>query len=360
MVIGIIGLGLIGGSLAKAFSTRVPKPRIIVYDRNRPEEDEFNYEYADNLEDLSDCDFIFICSPVNTIAGYAKDLNGYIKKGAVITDVGSTKNNIFAELKGLSVPYIGGHPMTGSELSGYSAAKAHLFENAYYILSPSENVSNEQVSSLKALIEMTGAITIIIPADAHDKAVAAISHAPHIIAAAMVNAVKCRDDENRSMFTLAAGGFRDITRIASSSPDMWSVVSLENSACILSFLEAFEDIISGFKDALRLGQEEKLYEFFEEAKAYRDSMEVRLSGGYFSIYQIFVDIMDVPGMIATVAALLSANKINIKNIGIVNNREFEKGALQILFDNEEDMNKGIKLLKEMNFAVSFHGNLRLT
>ena len=155
--IGIIGLGLIGGSLAKALKNRIGVKEIAAYNRN---EDVLKAAYDEGIIDLYSteindifcgCDIIFICTPVSLIADYAKKLLPYVSKNCIITDVGSTKGKLYDRIKPLEDKfiYIGGHPMTGSEKSRYTFSKEHLFENAYYILSPAENVPDETVIFFK-------------------------------------------------------------------------------------------------------------------------------------------------------------------------------------------------------------------
>jgi len=357
--IGIIGLGLIGGSLAKALKNRIGVKEIAAYNRN---EDVLKAAYDEGIIDLYSteindifcgCDIIFICTPVSLIADYAKKLLPYVSKNCIITDVGSTKGKLYDRIKPLEDKfiYIGGHPMTGSEKSRYTFSKEHLFENAYYILSPAENVSDETVIFFKELITKIGAIPVIVSPYEHDHIVASISHVPHIIASALCNNVKKLDSDREYMHTLAAGGFKDITRIASSSADMWESICFENRDEILGALSSLEDVIGELKKFLTTDNNKAVHSYFNDAHTYRDSFSNITPGSFVKRYEITVDVLDRPGSIAIITVLLSSNNINIANMSIVNNRERENGVLNISFDSEEQRQKSIKLLREMNYEI---------
>jgi len=355
--IGIIGLGLIGGSLAKAFKLKLGAEVAAFSRSEEPLLKAFNEniitEYSSSdLRILSDCDYIFICTPVDKITEYVDNLLPYIKKGCVVTDCGSTKSKICKKMKEYkNLYFIGGHPMAGSEKTGYSAATEYLLENAYYVLSPNSTVPESIVNKFTELIKKIGAIPVRLASDYHDYAIAAISHIPHITAASLVNMVKELDGKNGYMHSLAAGGFKDITRIASGSPEMWNGICKENKDEILKVIESLKNTINEFEIYLNNNDEQKIYEFFEKAKNYRDSFSNRSKSIISKTYDIFLNVCDKPGIIATISTHLSVNNINIKNIGIINNREFENGILQISFDNDEEKEKSIKLLNELNFEI---------
>lgn len=357
--VGIIGLGLIGGSIAKAVRSRFGVTNIVASNRSEDvlkiafDEGVIN-EYSTDISPIfKDCDIIFICTPVNKIFEYAEKLTNYISNTCVVTDVGSTKGNLYKEMNTLKncFIYIGGHPMTGSEKYRYQASKDYLFENAYYIISPSEYISSKAVDDFKFMVEAIGAIPVIVSPLQHDHIVAAISHVPHIIAAGLVNMVKTLDTDQKHMYTLAAGGFKDITRIASSSPEMWESICFDNKHEILNVIETLEDIIGNVKNSLKCDRLQEVHNYFDSARLYRDSFTSISPLSYVKRYEISVDVLDKPGSIAIIAVLFSSNNINIKNMDIVNNREQDNGVLHIAFDSEEQRTKSIELLKNMNYEV---------
>lgn len=354
--IGIIGLGLIGGSLAKCLKSKTANIKIIAMNRSEQslidaKADNVIDEYS--LTDISifkDCDIVFVCTSVDKIPEYVERLLPHIKKDCIITDVGSTKKVIYNKmLKFKDINFIGGHPMAGSEKTGYKSSKSHLFENAFYILTPNEIVTKEMVDKMISLVKLTGAVPIVLDPDYHDYTVAAVSHVPHIIASALVNTVKELDDENCYMHSLAAGGFKDITRIASSSPEVWSSICKDNKDKILKVLNSFKENIINIENELT--KEDNLYNFFDGAREYRNTFASISPLTICTQYEIYVDVADQPGAIATIATLLSVHNINIKNIGIINNREYSDGALQIVFSEPSHKKKAVEILQSMNYIV---------
>ncbi|MBS4959267.1 MAG: prephenate dehydrogenase [Clostridiales bacterium] len=357
---GIIGLGLIGGSLAKALKNRYSITEIVAYNRNQDVLlDAYRQgvidAYATSINEIfCGCDIVFICTPVDKIFSFAQQLTQYVSKDCVITDVGSTKGKIYERMKELenNFYYIGGHPMTGSEKFRYQASKEHLFENAYYIISPSDHVPEEKTAEFKQMTERLGAIPVIIKPHLHDFLTAAVSHIPHIVAASLVHLVQDLDTAEGYMHLLAAGGFKDTTRIAASSPEMWQGICAENREEILSVLTSLETILSSFRKDLTDQNFPQIHTYFDQARRYRDTFSSVVPGQLVHRYEINVDVLDKPGSIAVIAVLLSSRNINIKNIGIVNNRETDNGVISIAFDTQKQQEESIALLRSMNYEVS--------
>ncbi len=342
--IAFIGFGLIGGSIAKGFRRQKLPVHLLAYARHREvletaRADGVIDEILDSASDerLRRCDFIFLCTPVADAARYMAQIKPLMKPGCLLTDVGSTKAEIHraAEALDLSGCFVGGHPMAGSEKSGYAYATDHLVENAYYVLTPSADVPPDQIERLRRLILTLGAIVLILDYEKHDYVVAAISHLPHIIASSLVNLVKDCDDTQHTMKTVAAGGFKDITRIASSSPVMWQQICLTNQAPIEKVLRDYILSLNSTLGSIQNQEEENLYRLFDEAREYRDSIPDASMGPLKKDFSVYCDIVDESGAIATIATILASHQINIKNIGIVHNREFEEGVLKVEFYDQE-------------------------
>ena len=241
--------------------------------------------------------------------------------------------------------------MTGSERVGYLNSNAALLENAYYVLTPEPEVSETQTNAFYELIQSTGALPLLLNVKRHDETTAAISHLPHLIASSLVNLIKHSDDDNATFKTLAAGGFKDITRIASASPQLWQQITLENNHNILSFLTSYINDLTELKSQLIAGNKEYLYTFFETARDYRDSFIDTRSGPYIKQFVLTVDIPDKSGALADVVNLLANNDISIKNIGIVHNREYQEGVLRMEFYSMEEYKNAIYLLVENEYSV---------
>lgn len=358
-VYGFIGFGLIGGSIARGLKRARPEIRIKAYMRTRSKleqarQDGIVDEILDGVgEPLRECDIIFLCTPVEYNAQYLSDIRPYLKPGAVITDVGSTKTDIHRAVISLGMEdrFVGGHPMAGSEKTGYENASDHLLENAYYIITPTAHSRQEDVDRLVAVAQLIGSIPIVLDYHQHDRIVAAISHLPHLIASSLVNLVRDSDTSEGLMKRLAAGGFKDITRIASSSPEMWEQICMTNTGPICDMLEAYIGSLNQILDGLRQKDSGAIYRLFDTSRAYRNSISDRSKGSVPPDYSFTVDIVDEPGSIATLSVILSIQRINIKNMGINHNREHGEGALRITFYEESAMEAAWKILEKHNYGL---------
>lgn len=356
--IGFIGLGLIGGSIAKAIKQTYPDTKIYAHAShietisNAYKEGIIDNETFLSLEAFGSLDVIFLCSPVKVNLSYLEQLKPFLKETALLTDVGSVKGDIHKKVKelGLSSQFIGGHPMTGSEKIGFAYSDASLLENAYYILTKGEALEDGLLQDFKEIVASLGALPMILTPAEHDFATAAISHLPHVISASLVNLVK-DNDANDVLKTIAAGGFKDITRISSSSPIMWQNICIENKDEIQKLIQLYKDELDAFEQTITSENLEDLLSKFASAKDYRDSLPVRKASLLPQTFECFVDIPDETGVIARVAVLLADHNISMQNIGIVNNREFEEGALHIELKTQHDLDATIALLKENDYHI---------
>lgn len=355
--VGFFGLGLIGGSIARAIREKHPEIRIIATSGH---EETLQEAFAAGViengrrlepEDFSEADILFLCAPVTRNIEALEKFSKATGEKTLLTDVGSVKGTIHAEAQrlGLGSRFIGGHPMTGSEKTGFSSSNALLLENAYYLLTLSDDAEEGRIEELKGLVESLGSIPMVLRNEEHDRAVAAISHLPHVIASTLVNFVKNSDDEKELLKHIAAGGFRDITRIASSSPEMWESILMENREEMLNTLDQYMEELRQVREQIEKSKGEEILRFFSSAKNYRDSFTVR--GGRRICYELFVDLKDTEGQIALTTAILAIRRINLKNIGIVHNREFEDGVLHIEFYDGEALDDATKILKEYGYTV---------
>lgn len=356
--IGIIGLGLIGGTLAKTIRRIHPGIQILACD---PEEESLAKALKEQViskgtpevtEEFSQCRYIFLCAPVQKNESYLKQLAPFLNDGCILSDTGSVKSSIHHDVcsLGLSHWFIGGHPMAGSEKSGYENATPYLFENAYFLIT-CDDISPELAAEYQSFIASLGGIPFLMTPKKHDFSTAAVSHLPHILASGLVNLVKELDDDRETMKSIAAGGFKDITRIASSSPVMWQEICGTNREQILLLLEYFLRSLEQIKGEIASGNQTRILEFFQEAKDYRDSLPIKKAGPLPSIYEIYCDLIDEAGGIATIATILATNGINIKNIGIIHNREFQEGVLRIEFYENHDMEQAILQLRRHHYIV---------
>lgn len=360
--VGFAGLGLIGGSLARTIKRIYPNARIIAADIDTKSltiaKNEEIIEKIVSLDEifeystLNSLDYLFLCAPVITNIKNLEKISKNIKDAEVIiSDVGSVKSEVVKKAKELNLTqFIGGHPMAGSEKTGFESSNDHLLENVYYIIA-NDVASDENVDKFRDFIKSLGSIPVIMDGEYHDYVMAGISHVPHFIASALVNTVKDASNNDEMFKKLAAGGFKDITRIASSSPDMWEQIALSNTANIIKVLDIYINQLKDIKENIISKDGNNIHDFFDEAREYRDSVPNSGIGGINNQYSLHCDLADEAGGIATVATILAMNGINIKNIGIVHNREYMDGALRIEFYDEESKNTSISLLENKNYKV---------
>lgn len=357
---GLVGLGLIGGSLAKALKRSQPDCRILAYTRSSETlraaaSQGIINEVCHSPGDpkFKECEYVFLCAPVGANIHALEQLKDSVSPSCILTDVGSVKTEIHeaAARMGLEGSFIGGHPMTGSEKSGILNSQAHLFENSYYVITPTSKTDESRIQKYKELVSALGALPIVMDYRQHDFITAAVSHLPHVIAAALVNTVHDLDSKEEYMKLIAAGGFKDITRIASSSPEMWEQICIENAENISQVMDTFIQLMEQSRTAMIQGTGSEIYRAFERSRDYRDSFSSSPLGSIKKTYRIYCDIVDESGAIATIATILAVNNISIKNIGIVHNREFEEGVLRIEFYEEDPSLKAAEVLKQHRYKV---------
>ncbi|MDQ0228762.1 prephenate dehydrogenase [Metabacillus malikii] len=359
----IIGLGLIGGSIALSIKQRNPSVHILGYDINNDQVnlakkigaiDEISTELFPYLADI---DMIFISTPVQQTIQIIEQLQAVeLKQGVIITDVGSTKAKIVETanryLNG-RIKFIGGHPMAGSHKSGILAAKPHLFENAFYILTPSEYVTTEDVNKLKTVLAGTKANIIEMTPEEHDKVTGVISHFPHIVAASLVYQAENYEEQFPLMKRLAAGGFRDITRIASSNPAMWRDILLHNKEPLLQLFNEWILEMERIKQFVKDENSDQLFNYFANAKQYRDGLPEKQKGAIPSFYDLFVDVPDYPGIISEITGYLAKEEISLTNIRIIETREEIYGVLRLSFQTESDREAAIACIAKYSDYDTF-------
>ncbi|WP_349674617.1 prephenate dehydrogenase [Lacrimispora sp.] len=358
-VIAFIGLGLIGGSIARRIKREAPDTKIMAYMRTRSRLDKAREDgivdvILDGIgKELSECDFIFLCTPVEYNAEYLSKIQPFLKPGAIVTDVGSTKTDIHEAVirLGMESWFVGGHPMAGSEKTGYENSTDHLLENAYYIITPTAQTTKEQTDRLVHIAEIIGSIPIVLDYHEHDFVTAAISHLPHIVASSLVNLVKDSDNQQGLMKRLSAGGFKDITRIASSSPEMWEQICMTNHKNLSLILERYIASLNLILGELNKKNGSYINQLFETSRDYRNSFSEKATGPIAPEYSFTVDMADEVGAISTLSVILAAKGISIRNIGINHNREHGEGTLRIAFYDKDTMDQAWKQLERYHYEL---------
>ncbi|RLL48212.1 prephenate dehydrogenase [Oceanobacillus piezotolerans] len=356
----VAGLGLIGGSLAKSMML-AEENHVIGYDVNQDSLDFalFNgiiHQAANEfLNAIQDADFIIFATPISETISLINELNQTsLKKDVIVSDVASVKSSVINTAKELTnerITFIGGHPMAGSHKKGISAAKAHLFENAMYVLTPAYRSTPEKLSALKEILQNTKSNFVVLNAEEHDEMTAVISHFPHLIASSLVHQASKWQNKHAFLPNLAAGGFRDITRIASSNPELWQDIFYHNRQKVSQLLKDWIEEMANIKELIDTNEKEKMVHFLKEAKNYRDGLPDKSIGAIPSFYDIYVDIRDQPGALASVTLLLANKNISIKNIEILEIREGITGALRLSFYSKKTQLKSMDILQQHGFEA---------
>lgn len=278
--ITIIGLGLIGGSLGLSLKDGLGNDIILTgwdIDHNVMQaalKIKAVERITDNIDTaVENADMIFLCTPVLQMLSIVERITPFLKKGSIITDVGSTKRLVFEKIIQQlpeGVDYVGGHPMAGSEKSGINAADKYLFKNKYYILVGGQQTKFDAVVKVKEVISLTGAIITTMDVEKHDLYAAMASHIPHVAAAALVNLLENLGEPDG--FKLAGGGFRDTTRIAGADADMWADICVSNSDALVNGLVKLQKLLGEVICATRDSNRQALYDFFSKAKQRRENI----------------------------------------------------------------------------------------
>ncbi|MFK5925676.1 MAG: prephenate dehydrogenase/arogenate dehydrogenase family protein [Desulfuromusa sp.] len=279
--LAIIGVGLIGGSLALALKQAGVVGEVVGCGRGKP-----NLEKAlelgvidsyqrDPAEAVKDADVVFLATPVKTLELVTQQCLSGLKPGAILTDGGSVKGDVVRKIEPLlpeGIHFVPGHPIAGTENSGVEAAFPTLYQEKRCILTPTDNTDSQALELIRQMWTAVGSNVVEMGCEKHDKVLAAISHLPHMVAYSLVNAVGSYDHYEENILEYSAGGFRDFTRIASSDPTMWRDVAETNREALLEMIAQFESSLAELKEDIAEGNGDKLFEFFLRSKQLRDAI----------------------------------------------------------------------------------------
>jgi len=269
--LAVVGVGLIGGSLSLALKATGSVGQIVGIGRGRSNLDKaMELRVVDSVtQDLAagvaDADVVFLATPVLTLGPVARQAMPHLKPGAILTDGGSVKQAVIDEIEPYlrdDVHFVPGHPIAGTEYSGAEAAFASLYQGRRCILTPTARTAPAALAAVRAMWEAAGCDVVAMEVDKHDRVLAAISHLPHMVAYALVNAVGAYDRYEENILEYSAGGFRDFTRIASSDPTMWRDIALTNREALIEMMGQFETFFRELKDDVKRGDDMRLLEIF--------------------------------------------------------------------------------------------------
>ena len=352
----IAGLGLIGASMALGIKRDHPDYEILGYNRSQASRDiALERGMIDRATDdfasfAPLADVIILTLPIKQTIAFLQELATLeLKEGVIISDAGSTKSAIVATAEKCfadkPVRFVGAHPMAGSHKTGAASADVNLFENAYYIFTPSSLTTPDTLEEMKGLLSGLHARFIEIDATEHDRVTSQISHFPHILASGLMEQTASYAEEHEMARRFAAGGFRDMTRIAESEPGMWTSILLSNREIIIERIEDFKGRLDEIEQAISKGDENQIWNFFNQAREQRQAMEIHKRGGVDSSYDLYVDVPDEEDVILRILELLRGT--SLVNIHInEENREDIHGILQISFKNAQDLKRAEQVITE--------------
>jgi prephenate dehydrogenase len=353
--ISIIGIGLIGGSISKGLKNSNKNFTVSAFDKTHVLDSALEQKAIDkklsSIEEAKNSDIIFLCLPTDLSLKALKELAPVLKEDTIITDVCGVKGVFEKEWRELNSKgiYIGGHPMTGKEAGGFENSDPLLFENSVYIISNSEK-DKEKVKKLTDIIHLLGARIRFLDPFIHDKIIAQVSHLPQLLAVSLVNSVS-NNDNGINYLDFAAGGFRDMTRIASGNFDIWEPVIKMNKDEILAALDLVHDNLENLEDLLKKENINSVKDLFDKARAKRDEIPKNTKGFINPLYDLFVYVKDEPGVLSKLTTVLYKNNINIKDMELLKIREGTGGTFRLSFQSQQDADKAEKVITEIGFQT---------
>jgi prephenate dehydrogenase len=354
--VAIVGVGLIGGSLALGLKRAGLTDRVVGVSSERTIREarelgviDDGSGYDEIADAVSKARVVFLCTPIHRIIELLPVVMRSVPSGAVVSDVGSTKAEIVRAAATVTRPdavFIGGHPMAGSEQSGVGAADPFLFQNAMYVLTPTADTPSPLVASFGDGLARLGARVISLAPDVHDRVAAGVSHLPQLIALSLVEFVGKRNEEEPAHLRMAAGGFRDMTRIASSPFRMWRDILQTNSEEIRHAIGDFRKYLDGVEDDL-----DDASGHFENANEIRGTIPRDAKGFISPLSDVLVRVEDRPGMLARMTTAIADAGISIMDIELLKIREGEGGTFRLAFHDSETAARAVDILCRTGFSA---------
>lgn len=322
----IVGTGLIGGSIGLALRARgwfvTGTDRDPAVARRAVELGALDVAGEDPAADIT-----FVATPVGPVPHLVKE--ALARTSGLVTDVGSVKTPMLALMD--DPRYVGGHPMAGSELEGVDGARADLFEGATWVLTPTAGTEDGAFAAVRAVVSSLGAEVIALPPERHDTMVAVVSHIPHLTAATLMRLADERSAEHRALLRLAAGGFRDMTRVAAGHPGIWTDICAENREAIVEELDRLVDALREVQRVVAVGDADRLTATLEQARRARTALPARFHRPQ-DLAELRVPIPDRKGVLAEITTLATELDVSIADIEIAHSSEGPQGVLILLVE----------------------------
>jgi prephenate dehydrogenase len=352
----LAGVGLIGGSVGLGLQQRFLARRVVGLDR-----DPAVLEAARGLGVidearleagpwLADADLVVLATPARTLERLAAEVAPFLRPDAIVTDVGSAKADVVAALTP-RLRFVGGHPMAGSERVGVLNADPSLLENAVWVLTPTDGTDPEALAVVAELVRALGAHPIEVAPELHDRLVATVSHVPYLASVALTQLV-AEADERELLMLLAAGGFRDLTRVASGSPRMSRDMVVANRTAVRDAVARFGRALTALAE--RLDDPEGLLEAAEDAKRTRDALPVVRRTLMPARFEFVIAVPDRPGELARITKALGDAAVNVKDIEVLGIRE-SGGAIRLAFGSLDERTRGAEALRAAGYEARGRG-----
>lgn len=361
--ITVIGTGLIGGSVGLAALKRGVTSEVVGYDVR---DDRLSSALSKGAitrtaesapAAASGSDLVVLAAPVGAIADVFAEIAGAVTPGAIVTDVGSTKVSLLSQIERLGlneICFIGGHPLAGTEEEGVDAASADMFDGAVWLLTPSSTTNRERVLRLETFIRALGASPLVLDPRQHDEIVAVTSHLPQVLASALVGFAAERTAENDLLPKLAAGGFRDTTRIAASSPELWIDILSQNKEPVLSVLEGFDAHLHRMQDLIKSEEWHELRGLLTEARNARARLPKKPGVAPGELVELSILVPDRPRVLAEITTIVGDAGVNVEDLQIAH-APGAQGTIRIFIKGENEATIAEKALNTGGFEVHHPG-----
>jgi prephenate dehydrogenase len=344
--LGIIGVGLIGGSVGLA--AREADWQVVGVDRQDILEKAVErgaIDRASTLKEARGADLVVLAAPISKVTGLVAQIS---PTDALVTDVASAKGVIVAEAERQSLRFVGGHPMSGSQLSGVANASPDLFKGARYFLTPTERTDPDDYREVAGFVRELGAVPTAVDPEKHDLLMAALSHLPHLMAAALL---KVASDISPEALSFAGPSFRDLTRVGASNPGLWSDILAENASALGEALGAFAGAMAQLGSEIK--DRQAIKNRFRAAREAYDALGGILVEKSGENTEVAIPVENRPGVFAEVTTLMGSNGINILDL-YVRHSGTERAALVLTLD-AGDVDKASSLMRDAGFAAEIQG-----
>jgi prephenate dehydrogenase len=317
----VVGTGLIGGSIGLAL--KAAGWHVTGSDRNEASAARaLELGVVDAVGDDPEVELTFIATPVGSVAEMA------VGRPGVVTDVGSVKASIVGAVA--DPRFVGGHPMAGSEQEGVDGSRADLFQGAVWVLTPVAGTDPAAHALVRSVVSSFGADVVELPPERHDALVAVVSHVPHLTAVSLMGLAAERSEEHAALLRLAAGGFRDMTRIAAGHPGIWPDICAENRVAIVDVLDRLIVELDSMRERVSTGDKSGLLDTLAKARSARLNLPVRVAAN--DVVEVRVPVPDRPGVLAEITTLASELSVNIHDLEIAHSAEGQAGVVLLFVD----------------------------